>query len=190
MYDGRFAGHVDFEAHVRRASVLRRYGLNNRSGTDTTIPAVADISATLVKQVTCTTDTSSSSGLRITIGEFVALSHHAFEIRKNGVILCRVPPDGGLVANSVYAIRVYPTVSGDYATLANDVAPYLQLPNAGTGGGSNGPKIWGGLGVPSATTVGTGAIGDYYFRMRSASSTPVLYCCSVAGTPGTWVQVI
>lgn len=52
---------------------------------------------------------------------------------------------------------------------------------------ANGARIWGGTGAPSASTVGTGRLGDIYLRRDTPSTANQrYYVCTVAGTPGTW----
>ncbi len=51
---------------------------------------------------------------------------------------------------------------------------------------ANAPNIFSGAGVPSATTIpGRARVGDGYWDV----STPALWLCTVAGAPGSWLNV-
>jgi hypothetical protein len=52
---------------------------------------------------------------------------------------------------------------------------------------SDGIRIYGGVGDPSSTFIGTGRAGDIFLRTDTPSTTGQrYYVCTVAGTPGTW----
>lgn len=64
--------------------------------------------------------------------------------------------------------------------------PCLRYPD----GTAAGMRTYSGTGAPSASTVGTAAVGDRYLRRDTPGTAGQrLYRCTVAGSPGTWVAV-
>lgn len=53
------------------------------------------------------------------------------------------------------------------------------------------PNVFSGVGVPAAANIqGQARIGDVYFRVDGGGAGLThLYCCTVAGAPGTWIGI-
>lgn len=172
-----------------------RHGGRSRAGTSTFVAKPDLVSATLVYPVTETTDDASSWGLSILGNASSPLDQQLLQVQNAAgtVQLTNGVTGGPILVNA--DIRVAHAYGGAYAAFNGSAAvPCLELPD----GAGQGSKVWSGTGAPSSTTVGTAAVGDYYWRRYNALPAPTIVAMSHStsgatntaitvgsGTPGT-----
>ena len=151
-------------------------------GTNQTTPGAMTAPSNLL------TGDDTTTGLTIKQGAGAPASQVPFRvIDTDGSTLLEVTNAGHFVG---YGVK-FGATAGVFNAAANITGvldiPCLQLPNGVT---NDGIKIYMGSGVPSATTVNPGRIGDLYMRKDTPSTANQrIYMCTVAGTPGTWVGI-
>lgn len=137
---------------------------------------------TISAPVTLTQDSSTTTGLLIKAGSGAPSTQPMFQV---------VSLDGTTPLMTIYpgVVQFVGTSTGvDTASLQETIKiDGTQNPPCLTIGGL---QIWGGASAPTASTVGTAIVGDWYFRSDTPNTANQrVYICTVAGAPGTWTAV-
>jgi hypothetical protein len=140
---------------------------------------------TLNYPITITGDSVNANygGIAITGAQTAPLGQNLFRVEdSSGAIKFIIGVTGGPLAIAS-DIRVAHASGESYAAFnGTETVPCLELPD---GTASQGSKIWSGTGAPSASTVGTAAIGDYYFRRGVYEPASLLAATELTGTTTT-----
>ncbi len=153
--------------------------------------ALAATSDTVTYQGTGTTDASCGAGSILTSG--LTIKQHATAPATQVPLRVRTPAAVVVaeILNGLDFASYGQKVGAGHSVFATGISlnakasiPRVEFPDGSSAGG----QWWGGTGVPSASTVGTARVGDWYWRIDGGVGTDI-YVCTVAGTPGTWAAL-